>query len=316
MVITEKGEKDADRQCWDCIKRRLVCDRALPHCRKCQKAGRQCSGYDDTKPLQWVETGMVSSRKRKKKDSGPPKAYIVTPTRSQRRQPSLQRSLGCEKEIYECLYEDDYIRGPVDFKDTLASYMLNQRSQAQYGLPELHVTSLKQSTDAREAGRVLKTWGRAKVEEVVKNESHEEAVTILGSRRDPLNRLKRFVDMLEKYDVPSYAYLSNETSEVVQAVHYCKCRHVTYRESPRDSQVQLMSESIQTGRPRGSWHQIPPLWSFLHKCCIFSRLRSTTRWCAFPLAISSIASHWAQTARSHPSIGRRFISTEVKRCVR
>ncbi|KAF1938743.1 hypothetical protein EJ02DRAFT_409887 [Clathrospora elynae] len=72
MKTSEKGENKATRQCWECLKRRLVCDHTLPLCRKCEKAGRECSGYDDAKPLQWVETGMVTSRRRKKDSSNPP----------------------------------------------------------------------------------------------------------------------------------------------------------------------------------------------------------------------------------------------------
>ncbi|GFF85215.1 hypothetical protein IFM47457_06738 [Aspergillus lentulus] len=54
------------RQCWECHRRRLVCDFSLPGCRKCYTAGVECPGYDDKKPLKWVTTGEVTSRPRKK----------------------------------------------------------------------------------------------------------------------------------------------------------------------------------------------------------------------------------------------------------
>ncbi|KAF4199804.1 hypothetical protein CNMCM8927_004685 [Aspergillus lentulus] len=54
------------RQCWECHRRRLVCDFSLPGCRKCYTAGVECPGYDDKKPLKWVTTGEVTSRPWKK----------------------------------------------------------------------------------------------------------------------------------------------------------------------------------------------------------------------------------------------------------
>lgn len=180
MVTTEKGEKRASRQCWDCMKRRLVCDRMLPHCRKCEKAGRQCSGFDDAKPLQWVKTGMVSSRKRKK-DNGAPKVYVATPAPCQGRPMSRREGVESEQEIYECLYQEDYICEPVDYKDALAWFLSDQEGLAEDGLPEQHVSSLKMTAIANEAARVFKTWGRARIEEVVRNGSNEEAARILRS---------------------------------------------------------------------------------------------------------------------------------------
>jgi hypothetical protein len=44
------------------------------------------------------------------------------------------------------------------------------------------------------------------------------------SNEDRLAQLERVLRFMNKCDVPHYAYLANDTSEVVQAVHYCK-RH-------------------------------------------------------------------------------------------
>ncbi|EUC28976.1 hypothetical protein J3E72DRAFT_370895 [Bipolaris maydis] len=77
MKRPESGEKKATRQCWECLKRRLVCDHTLPHCKKCVKAGKECPGYDQQKPLQWVEHGKVTSRRRKR--DGLPKVYTIRP---------------------------------------------------------------------------------------------------------------------------------------------------------------------------------------------------------------------------------------------
>lgn len=222
MALPEKGEPKATRQCWECSKRRLVCDCTLPHCRKCQKAGRQCSGYDDTKPLQWVQTGMVTSRRRKKKDNSPPKVYVATPTSSQDRQISCQDGGIFEHEFYGRMYENDYICEPVDYEDALASFYEKQKGVPKVSAPELHVSAIKMTACANEAARIFKTWGRAKIEDVVEKGLHDEAAKILRSKRDPLRRLKRLVVVLHKYEVPNYAYLTNETSDVIQAVQYCK----------------------------------------------------------------------------------------------
>lgn len=54
---------NAKRQCWACIKKRLVCDYTRPACKKCKSAGIDCPGYNQKKPLKWLETGKVTSRK-------------------------------------------------------------------------------------------------------------------------------------------------------------------------------------------------------------------------------------------------------------
>lgn len=45
--------------CWECRKRRLVCDNSQPTCKKCEKSGKACPGYGDQKPLQWLEPGLI-----------------------------------------------------------------------------------------------------------------------------------------------------------------------------------------------------------------------------------------------------------------
>jgi len=56
-------ETDTRRQCWTCIKRRLVCDSQRPTCQRCKNAKIECRGYHDKKPLTWLEPGQVTSRK-------------------------------------------------------------------------------------------------------------------------------------------------------------------------------------------------------------------------------------------------------------
>ncbi|KID84335.1 C6 zinc finger domain protein [Metarhizium guizhouense ARSEF 977] len=56
------------KQCWECRKRRLVCDFERPACIKCRDRGVQCPGYDH-KPLRWVAPGETRSKKRKAQQS-------------------------------------------------------------------------------------------------------------------------------------------------------------------------------------------------------------------------------------------------------
>lgn len=101
------------RQCWECLRRRLVCDSGQPFCKKCHTAGVVCPGYEDKKPLKWVTPGRVTSRnrrtkpkegggdtttkkqqQRKKGASSPPNAAkkeIPSPAESRRESPGAAR---------------------------------------------------------------------------------------------------------------------------------------------------------------------------------------------------------------------------------
>ncbi len=54
-------------QCWECRRRRLVCDGTQPVCTKCRAARIVCPGYADKKPLTWLAPGQVLSRARNRK---------------------------------------------------------------------------------------------------------------------------------------------------------------------------------------------------------------------------------------------------------
>ncbi|KAL4895285.1 hypothetical protein BDV59DRAFT_152674 [Aspergillus ambiguus] len=60
------------RPCWECRRRRLVCDISIPECNKCRASGVDCPGYGKHKPLRWLTPGKVRSRtnQRKRTDSG------------------------------------------------------------------------------------------------------------------------------------------------------------------------------------------------------------------------------------------------------
>ncbi|KXH55606.1 hypothetical protein CSAL01_10233 [Colletotrichum salicis] len=80
-MVPENPEK---RRCWECQRRRLVCDSVKPVCNKCRASGIVCPGYDDRKPLTWLAPGKVTCRTRRKgrgvdKDTGAKKIMKKTP---------------------------------------------------------------------------------------------------------------------------------------------------------------------------------------------------------------------------------------------
>lgn len=65
-VVASKA-KAARKQCWECHRRRLVCDSSLPGCNKCRAAGVECPGYGEKKPLKWLTPGKVTSHTRQRR---------------------------------------------------------------------------------------------------------------------------------------------------------------------------------------------------------------------------------------------------------
>ncbi|KAK0628375.1 fungal-specific transcription factor domain-containing protein [Bombardia bombarda] len=63
----EENVQVKDQQCWECRRRRVVCDSTHPVCRKCSTAGIVCPGYTDKKPLKWLAPGQVVSRAQKQR---------------------------------------------------------------------------------------------------------------------------------------------------------------------------------------------------------------------------------------------------------
>ena len=55
-----QGGQFSETPCFTCRRRRVICDKVLPTCRKCHAAGKQCLGYK--KPLTWVR-GVASRGK-------------------------------------------------------------------------------------------------------------------------------------------------------------------------------------------------------------------------------------------------------------
>lgn len=54
------------RHCWECLRRRLVCDFQVPCCKRCVGSGVNCPGYAEIPPirLKWLAPGKVKSRQR------------------------------------------------------------------------------------------------------------------------------------------------------------------------------------------------------------------------------------------------------------
>ncbi|KAI5922996.1 fungal-specific transcription factor domain-containing protein [Camillea tinctor] len=71
VPIHDDGRK---KHCWECRRRRLVCDSAQPTCNRCRQARIVCPGYEDHQPLRWLTPGKVTSRSRRPKGSKASKA--------------------------------------------------------------------------------------------------------------------------------------------------------------------------------------------------------------------------------------------------
>ncbi|WQF79152.1 Putative zn(2)Cys(6) fungal-type DNA-binding domain, fungal transcription factor [Colletotrichum destructivum] len=85
-------ESPERRRCWECLRRRLVCDAIKPVCNKCRTAGIVCPGYDDKKPLTWLAPGKVTCRTRRKPRSGETDADSKKPIRPKSK--TLRKGLG------------------------------------------------------------------------------------------------------------------------------------------------------------------------------------------------------------------------------
>ncbi|KAF9889352.1 hypothetical protein FE257_007462 [Aspergillus nanangensis] len=74
--------RNPQRPCWECRRRRLVCDFSVPECNKCRAAGVDCPGYGDKKPLKWLAPGKVRSRNRRRKCDSPTRKDSASSTTS------------------------------------------------------------------------------------------------------------------------------------------------------------------------------------------------------------------------------------------
>lgn len=169
------------RQCWECLRRRLVCDFTLPSCKKCQKAGKTCPGYDPQKPLQWLAPGKVTSRRRNK---GPASSKGKAKGNSAKAQKIVSPN---EETALE-------IRPKSGFTSKSSGF-----AQADVIEEVEHVDA-----DVEDVPRTA--W---------RNGNSEDSQTLSQTSSATLSYVQELVDM------PRFE-LTNETYDVVQAVHYCK----------------------------------------------------------------------------------------------
>jgi len=246
MQDARTSDSIAARQCWECFKRRLVCDRTLPLCRKCTKTGKECPGYSDQKPLQWVEPGHVTIRPKKKKEcrlptsairEGKPEKLAPIISNEPFAAPEVSRDAclpeilgegGCSWPVSEELQLDP--KESELSKSQLANALAQEDKPAWWRDSEI-----KQQVDpieplAVEAGagcgvgeRIMCIGNKDQIKEVVERGQHWEAALLLQSNQRPLAKIRRLLQIMEMNRLPSYDFLSDETHDVVQAINYCMC---------------------------------------------------------------------------------------------
>jgi hypothetical protein len=245
MKTAENGKEKATRQCWECLKRRLVCDHTLPHCKKCQKAGKECPGYDEQKPLQWVQPGNVTSRRRKK--DRPTKIYKVPTRESTKADPqepkqstsffitSPPESDLIDVSLVASLPEDGFSISRTQnqvFFDHIHSQRFFTRSKStredEWGyLAEDFDEKASRELAFYNADTTDKIYSlfaignRHDIEEILAKGSQDDAARMVGGEKNPLKRLNRLLQVLKMQDVPNYTHLRCDTNEVVQSVSYC-----------------------------------------------------------------------------------------------
>lgn len=200
------------RHCWECLRRRLVCDGGQPFCRKCDGAGVVCPGYDDKKPLRWIANGTVSSRPRKngeRKNGKRKKKELV--------------AAGAEGAA----------AGTVGTVGTV-------------GVAE----RVKANSKARRVG-VRDGGGRGDVREVVvvgsKMLEHATAETTPSPAQEHKSQTIFRREDANSLTVPPHIDLRSSTSDVVQAAYYCKLSPLHPVHGHQDSQ--LTSPQRQHLRP-------------------------------------------------------------------
>ncbi|KAI1431052.1 hypothetical protein GGR50DRAFT_112423 [Xylaria sp. CBS 124048] len=70
MVQATVGTGTPRKHCWECQRRRLVCDSVRPVCNRCRNNGIVCPGYGEKKPLRWLKPGRVTTRNRLRPKDG------------------------------------------------------------------------------------------------------------------------------------------------------------------------------------------------------------------------------------------------------
>ncbi|KAF1978820.1 hypothetical protein BU23DRAFT_524363 [Bimuria novae-zelandiae CBS 107.79] len=202
--------RKAKRQCWECLKRRLVCDYTMPHCKKCLKRGlKECPGYDAQKPLQWVEPGKITSRERTKPSKH---SNLVLPV-LQSRPPPMRESSSDTSGSRRTTRSDE-----TDWFEQQELLLMYQKAFADL-----------QSLD--QVDQIMMLENRDKIEEVLRKGSKDEASKMLKMEKDPLKGLRRVLRYIRLEKLPTYN-LQSDTSEVVQAIQYFNTRVIPENTGP------------------------------------------------------------------------------------
>ncbi|KAI0520702.1 hypothetical protein F5B22DRAFT_598037 [Xylaria bambusicola] len=70
-TVSKPAQPETSRKhCWECLRRRLVCDSVRPVCDRCRIHGLVCPGYDEKQPLRWVQPGRVTAHTRRRPNAG------------------------------------------------------------------------------------------------------------------------------------------------------------------------------------------------------------------------------------------------------
>jgi hypothetical protein len=157
-----------------------VCDFTLPSCKKCEKAGKDCPGYNPQKPLHWVAPGKVTSRRRK---TGP------VLSKSKAKSNSAEAPKAVELNQRTGLKIKSNAERSLEHH-VLAPAVTDENEDVDVGVEELPRREWDDKNGANP-------------------QALSQASTITLSYREEL------------MDMPRFEF-TNETYDVVQAVHYCK----------------------------------------------------------------------------------------------
>lgn len=236
-MLPESREKKADKQCWDCLKRRLVCDRTIPRCRKCQNGGKQCLGYGEEKPLQWVPVGKITAR-RSKNSSTLPSTALLPPSKGSTlgrvahvppNQPIDGGSVNlngpssptppCEDENEDLAFWQSAFGVVLPTQDDDSQHLTKEQHDTVIcSLAPIHARILK------DIDRMFRAGSRARIEDIVARGLHDKAAKLLHTQRQPVKILEHLLIFMRSEKLPYYDFLSDETTQVVQAVHYYNSR--------------------------------------------------------------------------------------------
>ncbi|KAK1991318.1 C6 zinc finger domain-containing protein [Colletotrichum falcatum] len=140
------GGHNRRRQCWECQRRRLVCDSGRPVCSKCKIGGVVCPGYDDKKPLIWLAPNKVKTRTWKRKGAPPHRDAAAAKGSSRDGQVEVAKLTVGKKMVhifpgYELRSETcDIIEAAMYWNEQVYPYFAqNQLSQSPWVIPVFHV---------------------------------------------------------------------------------------------------------------------------------------------------------------------------------